>query len=669
MQTSIRRSVRVATVALSLFAAGSASAGPYGSLVVFGDSLSDSGNNAAAGLFDPTQVITGNAYVPSSTYASSVYSNGPVWASDFATILGVPLMPSLLGGTNFAFGGATTDTPGSGPGGFPFSLLSQASQYLGTSGGYVSPSTLYVIAGGGNDVRAALFAVGGGADPLATIGTTTDSFVANIGTIVDELQAAGAMHILVWDVPNVGLAPAVVAGGGASFATLLAGTMNVALANRLAGEAGVNTFDIFGLGTDIAAHPALYGFTNAEDACGAVSGADCDRYAYWDGIHPTAAAHRDIANALAVAAVPEPETWALLLGGLALVMWTTRRGTKSWQELASTQFIRGRTMIRTLDVRRQVWLTTTVLMAGVSVLGGCSGGGGFLGGDPCANNGCNVTISPSAFVSPARLAVQGGTPVTFSSSTNVTAAIYQWQRAPDGVNFIDIAGATGSTYTTTAQLSDDAATFRLRVSGANGQSAFADAALYVSSVAPIIFADTEFADASWVPAVVANPLIGTTYSASQAASGGNPGAWRQTVVSLPNANASVTVYDISTSSAYEPAAQGAIRAIDYIADCTIVNSAPSIFSATIVFRQAGRNYSLKAPTYCNSPNWLRIPYSALLISDFIQVSGPACTVNETCPDFSANGPDIHFGYSLATSGATGTFDRGLDNWRVTVWRR
>jgi outer membrane lipase/esterase len=325
MHAILHRLLPAPALAMALVFAGPAAAGPFTSLVVFGDSLSDNGNNAAAGLYDPTQTIPGNGYVPSSTYASGVYSNGPVWASDFAAMLGLPLAPSLLGGTDFAFGGATTGTPGAGPGGFPFSLLAQAGQYLTETGNHASSSALYVIAGGGNDVRAALAGVGDGADPLATIAATTNSFVANIGAIVDELQAAGAMHIVVWDAPNVGLAPAVVAGGGASFATLLSSSMNVALANRLASEAGVSTFDIFGLGTDVALHPALYGLTNVVDACGAVVGADCNQYAYWDGIHPTAAIHRDIANALAVTAVPEPETWALMIGGLAILGWRTRQ--------------------------------------------------------------------------------------------------------------------------------------------------------------------------------------------------------------------------------------------------------------------------------------------------------------------------------------------------------
>ena len=61
------------------------------------------------------------------------------------------------------------------------------------------------------------------------------------------------------------------------------------------------------------------------DACGAVAGANCSQYTYWDGIHPTAALHRVVADAFAVSAVPEPETWALLACGLAALGAFSRR--------------------------------------------------------------------------------------------------------------------------------------------------------------------------------------------------------------------------------------------------------------------------------------------------------------------------------------------------------
>ena len=117
--------------------------------------------------------------------------------------------------------------------------------------------------------------------------------------------------------------------GTSALGTNLAMSMNAALAARLAGEAGVTTFDIFGLGTQFAANPALFGFSNVTDACGAVAGADCSQYAYWDGIHPTAAAHRVIADAFLAVAVPEPETWVLLAGGLAALGAISRRRAKA----------------------------------------------------------------------------------------------------------------------------------------------------------------------------------------------------------------------------------------------------------------------------------------------------------------------------------------------------
>ena len=308
------RALPALTLAAVAFTTLPAAASPYTSLVVFGDSLSDSGNNALAGAFDPLQHVTGNTYVPSYTYASGTYSNGPVWASYAASALGLPLTPSLApGGTNYAFGGATTG-PAVSP--FPYSLLTQASQYLAsTPGGHTaSPTALYVIEGGGNDARAALAAIGGGADPAATIAATALSFAANITSIVNALKAVGAQHIIVWDTPNLGLAPAVVAGpaGSAGLASFLAAQMNLALASVLHPDATVSIFDIYGLGASLS-----LGFANSTDACGAVANANCSNYVYWDGIHPTTAADRVIANAFIAQAVPEASTWAMMILGFA----------------------------------------------------------------------------------------------------------------------------------------------------------------------------------------------------------------------------------------------------------------------------------------------------------------------------------------------------------------
>jgi len=297
-------------------------------MVVFGDSLSDSGNAAIAVGSAPGQVITGNTYIPSQPYASGTFSNGPVWASDVAAVLGVPLQPSFAGGTNFAVGGATTG------GSSPTSLLAQANQYLTLTGGVASSTGLYVVEGGGNDGFAALSAIASGGNPATIIAATAASFASNIDTIVSELKGGGARQITVWNTPNLGLTPAIMANGpGASFlGTSLATQMNLVLAAALAGDTGVSIFDIYGLGTSIAANPAAFGLVNVTDACGAPSNA-CDPATaqYWDGIHPTATAHTLIADAFlaeAVPAVPEPSTWAMMIIGFVGLGFAFRRSRR-----------------------------------------------------------------------------------------------------------------------------------------------------------------------------------------------------------------------------------------------------------------------------------------------------------------------------------------------------
>ena len=46
---------------------------------------------------------------------------------------------------------------------------------------------------------------------------------------------------------------------------------------------------------------------------------------FWDGIHPTAKTHAILGGAMAVVAVPEPETWALLCVGIIVVGFARRR--------------------------------------------------------------------------------------------------------------------------------------------------------------------------------------------------------------------------------------------------------------------------------------------------------------------------------------------------------
>lgn len=314
------------------------SVGPT-SLVIFGDSLSDSGNNSnvpAIGA-NPGQTIDGNSYIPGQTYGAApfgTYSNGPVWATQYAAMMGLSALPSVipgLGGTNYAFGGAKTN------GGLVPSLLTQAGMFLDAPPASVDvASALFVVAGGGNNARDTFTSLLLQSD-FGVIGSTMSANAAqyanDIGAIVDQLQFAGATSIIVWNTPNIGLAPAIGAVPGTlsgltakQLGTMVSGANNGALATRMAGEAGVQIFDLYGLVGQAAAH----GFTNTTDACGNMDlgcFTDLQHALFWDGIHPTSAGHSFIAqNMFALTTpVPEPETYAMMLVGLFLITQVARR--------------------------------------------------------------------------------------------------------------------------------------------------------------------------------------------------------------------------------------------------------------------------------------------------------------------------------------------------------
>jgi outer membrane lipase/esterase len=315
--------------ATSLFLAAAPASAQFSSLTVFGDSLSDSGNNALVIGANPGQVISGNTYIPTQPYGSGTYSNGATWVTSFAAGIGLApgSVPSLAGGGNFAFGGARTTIDGP-VAGFPFSATTQLAGYLAGAPATLPATGLYVIAIGGNDVRDTGDAVA--ADPAnaaSIIGGAAMAYAGGVGAMVDSLQARGAVNIVVWGVPDVGRSPAALAGGPvvAGTASFIAGSYNSALQGRLAGEAaGVQYFDIAGTIAGVFASPASFGFSNVTDACGAIVGCDPSTYLFWDGIHPTAAAHALVANAM-LTAVPEPTSLLLMSLGFAGLLVARRR--------------------------------------------------------------------------------------------------------------------------------------------------------------------------------------------------------------------------------------------------------------------------------------------------------------------------------------------------------
>lgn len=247
-------------------AAGEAPAPRYSALVVLGDSLSDGGN---AGRF----------------------TDGPVWVELLAAELELRLAPSSAGGGNHAVGGARLH-------GGAQSLRVQADRHLAAAG-RADPDALHVVYGGGNDLLAAPWA--------SNRATLVADAVASLRAILDGLSGRGAVHFLVPNLPDIGMAPQVSTFGPAvaSLGRALTLDFNRRLAAALDGfeadrrRAGrpvvLHRLDVFRLGEQVMADPAAAGFRNVATPCPTRSG--CDGYLFWDGLHPTAAAHARLAAA------------------------------------------------------------------------------------------------------------------------------------------------------------------------------------------------------------------------------------------------------------------------------------------------------------------------------------------------------------------------------------
>ena len=315
----------------------------YSNLFLFGDSLSDSGNNAFVfdyvvgpplppGTLRTPLPTSGNTFIPDFPYSTPVggrYSNGAVWAETFASsphIGSGGALASNLGGTNYAYAGARVGPVVSN---FPFSLSTQVAGFLASlaQNQTAAPAdALYVVAGGGNDARDSISAAGQDMaagktqlEVLQGIQARAAVYAGYVEGMVDQLLLAGAHDIVVWNTPNAGVAPAILAQNAGVLGATVSQLMNLSLRQALDDElaAGVRIFDAFGFITGVSmavrADPINnpYGLTDAANACSAIVGANCDDYFFWDGIHPTAAGHKLLAAAMA-SFVPEPDTLLLL---------------------------------------------------------------------------------------------------------------------------------------------------------------------------------------------------------------------------------------------------------------------------------------------------------------------------------------------------------------------
>jgi phospholipase/lecithinase/hemolysin len=299
--------VRVGLLALLASQASPAAAGAPQRFVVFGDSLSDPGN--AFVLVRDVEVPPFDNLIPDAPYARGAlhFSDGATWVEQLSILdhalpsTGPALLnPAMF--SNYAVGGARARHAGF------FDFSTQVGLFVNDFSGQTPTEALYVVFVGGNDVRDALAALA--RDP--TFATSLGILNAALTAIRDNLltlRAAGASSFFVVNAPDVGLAPAVRLLGPAAqgAATFLAAQFNAGLEAILQGlesGSGLNIvrFDVFRALNEIVAAPGAFGLTNVTQPCIAVNTnaqpfcANPDTFLFWDGIHPTAAGHRILAE-------------------------------------------------------------------------------------------------------------------------------------------------------------------------------------------------------------------------------------------------------------------------------------------------------------------------------------------------------------------------------------
>ncbi len=306
----VRTWLCVAALAILVSADALAQVKDYSTIVVFGDSLSDTGNVAHLayekyGIYAPG---------PALDYTLGRFTDGPdtvpaaqnyegVWIEQLAAQM--PSRPevkdSLDGGTNYAYGFATT-----GSGTSPLCFVScavysvevenvgqQITDYLATKP-KIDQNTLFVIWGGANDLL------------TATSADDVLNAAAQESANIQRLIEAGATQILVPNVPPLGLVPrfngsastrATATAASLLFNTYLA--VSVSLLKDLYARRHLTIYqlDVFGLMRSIVASPAAYSLVNVTSPSQGLATVDPDTYLFWDDLHPTTRGHNLLSEA------------------------------------------------------------------------------------------------------------------------------------------------------------------------------------------------------------------------------------------------------------------------------------------------------------------------------------------------------------------------------------
>jgi len=322
MNSTVRSLVLLAVAlgALAVPVASRAQPARFEAFYLFGDSLADVGNDLILTTGFKLNPPVPPSASPHRTYFQGRFSNGPI-AFEYLWWLVSQQAPGRAGGltaylaspkfgrnaaVSFAFGGSSSGYLSQTPGKFFVpGLKGQVELFrLALNGKRPSSNALYALITGANDYL--VTPPSQPADPA--------DVVANITDAVEKLYLLGARAIMVLNLPDLGLIPLVagtpesliLSGLSARHNALLAQALT-SLANRLPAAKIIPVdlalaFRTLPPGLDLAT-PALdtLGLPPGASTCLFTNPATCPdvpmfivdpKYFFWDGEHPTTAAHQ-----------------------------------------------------------------------------------------------------------------------------------------------------------------------------------------------------------------------------------------------------------------------------------------------------------------------------------------------------------------------------------------
>jgi phospholipase/lecithinase/hemolysin len=286
----------------------------FSQIIVFGDSLSDTGNvrkrvdEKSGGLVDyPSGTFNysdGRFTNSSDTDPGSATFVG-VWHEQLArTFLNLPAATfSLGGGLNYAFGGATTENGTHEQVAITTGVFGdvtitiddmgkQMDDYLASH--VVDPNALYILWGGANDLR--------NDDSATNVAATAERAAA----LLRRLAQAGAKFIMIPNVPPIGIIPKYEGDPAKTRSASAAAAdyrfaLNAEIASSLSDLAAlgftptVYPVDSWKNTIRVLTYPENYGFV---DVSHPAQGKDVnpDQFLFWDDKHPTTAGHYQAAK-------------------------------------------------------------------------------------------------------------------------------------------------------------------------------------------------------------------------------------------------------------------------------------------------------------------------------------------------------------------------------------